>query len=201
MNIAYASSFVTYFLAHFKNIDNVVRIVLFGSVARGEATKESDVDLFIEIKKTTKKEEREIKRIEESFYQSREAALFKIQNIENKLSIKIGRLSDWKDLASSIASTGIVFYGPYESGVQSPGSKQYIIVFWNGIGKNRGSFLNKLYGFTVKKKRYDGLLVKTNGKKLGKSCIMVPIIYKKEIFHLLQKHKVQAKVQEIYSKD
>jgi len=55
MNIIYASSFVTYLLAHLKNLNNITKIILFGSVARGEATKESDVDLFIEIKNKTKK--------------------------------------------------------------------------------------------------------------------------------------------------
>ncbi len=201
MNISYASSFVTYLLTHLKNLNNVTKIILFGSIARNEATKESDVDLFIEIKKKTKKAEREIRNIEESFYQSREAALFKTQGIENKLSVKLGKLAEWKDLAESIASTGITLYGPYETSERPSGAQRFVIVFWNGIGKNRGSFLNKLYGVTVNNKHYDGLLARVGGKKLGKSCIMLPIASKKDMFRLLQEHKVQAKVQEVYSDD
>ena len=58
--------------------------------------------------------------------------------------------------------------------------------------------MNKLYGFKVKDKRYEGLLEKYNGNKLGKSCIILPINYKREIFKLLEKYKVQAKVMEVF---
>jgi len=195
---AYASYFVSYLLCNLENIENVQRIILFGSVARDEGTKESDVDLFIEVKKKTKKIENEIKRMIEGFYKSREASLFKLKGIDNEISIKIGELKEWKDLHKSIASTGIVLYGNYEISELPFGVKNYIIVFWEEIGKNRGAFLNKLYGFKVKDKRYEGLLEKYNGNKLGKSCIILPINYKREIFKLLEKYKVQAKVMEVF---
>ena len=38
-----------------------------------------------------------------------------------------------------------------------------------------------------------------NGKKLGKSSIMIPIQHKDELFKLFQQYKVQAKTIEIYS--
>ena len=195
---AYASYFVSYLLCNLENIEDVQRIILFGSVARDEGTKESDVDLFIEVKKKTKKIENEIKRMIEGFYKSREASLFKLKGIDNEISIKIGELKEWKDLHKSIASTGIVLYGNYEISELPFGVKNYIIVFWEEIGKNRGAFLNKLYGFKVKDKRYEGLLEKYNGNKLGKSCIILPINYKREIFKLLEKYKVQAKVMEVF---
>ena len=195
---AYASYFVSYLLCNLENIENVQRIILFGSVARDEGTKESDVDLFIEVKKKTKKIENEIKKMIEGFYKSREASLFKLKGIDNEISIKIGELKEWKDLHKSIASTGIVLYGNYEISELPFGVKNYIIVFWEEIGKNRGAFLNKLYGFKVKDKRYEGLLEKYNGNKLGKSCIILPINYKREIFKLLEKYKVQAKVMEVF---
>ena len=82
---AYASYFVSYLLCNLENIENVQRIILFGSVARDEGTKESDVDLFIEVKKKTKKIENEIKRMIEGFYKSREASLFKLKGIDNEI--------------------------------------------------------------------------------------------------------------------
>ena len=51
MLIPYASYFVSYLLDHLKNKNTIERIVLYGSVAREESTKESDVDIFIESKK------------------------------------------------------------------------------------------------------------------------------------------------------
>ena len=194
----YASYFTAYLLSNIKNVNNIERIVLYGSVARGEATKESDIDIFIEIKEKGKKVEKAIKEIETNFYQSREGALFKSRGVDNKFSIKIGKLQDWKDLYKSIASSGIVLYGPYEAKELPLGVKHFIIVFWEKIGKNRGSYLNKLYGFNVKNKHYKGLLEKFAGKKIGKSCVMMPLEYKNEIFNLIKNHKVKAKVLDIF---
>ena len=57
----YASYFTAYLLNNLGSIKNIERIVLYGSVAREEATKESDIDLFIEIKEKRAKFENEIK--------------------------------------------------------------------------------------------------------------------------------------------
>ena len=44
---AYASYFSSYLLANLKDKESIETIILFGSAARDEATKESDVDIFI----------------------------------------------------------------------------------------------------------------------------------------------------------
>ena len=51
--IAYAQNFVSFLLDKLteKEIANIKTIILFGSVAREEATKGSDVDIFIDIYK------------------------------------------------------------------------------------------------------------------------------------------------------
>lgn len=195
----YASYFAAYLVNNLGSIDNISRIVLYGSVARDDATKESDIDIFIEVKKKTKKFEREIKEAEERFYLGREAAIFRAKGVDNRFSIKHGVLKDWKDLYRSIASTGIVLYGPYEAQGLPSGTKHSVIIFWEKIGRNRGSFLNKLYGFTVKGKRYPGILLKFNGKRIGKSCVMLPVQYKNDVFKLIRGHEVKAKVLEVFS--
>ena|SRR3989344_3763474 len=194
----YASYFVSYLLNNLKNINNIERIVLYGSVAKEETTKDSDIDIFIEVKKDTKKFEKDIKDIEKNFYQSRESTIFKSKEIDNMFSIKIGKLKEWKELSRGIASTGIILYGPYETKELPSTIKHFIIIFWNKIGKNRGSFLNKLYGVKIKQKYYEGLIAKLNGKKIGKSCIMLPIQYKNDIFKLLKEHEVEAKNLEVF---
>lgn len=194
----YASYFAAFLLSSLKSTDNIVRIVLYGSVAKGEATKESDIDIFVEVKKKTGRFLKELKDAEERFYESREAALFNAKGMENRFSIKSGNLQDWKELYRSIASTGIVLYGPYETRELPSGTKHYIIVFWDGVGRNRGAFLNKLYGFTVKGKHYPGLLLKFGGRKLGKSCIMLPVEYKGDLFRLVRTHEVNAKTFEVF---
>jgi len=194
----YASYLVAYLLNNLKSFDNIERVVLYGSVAKNEATKDSDVDLFIEVKEKTKKFEKELKEVTDNFYESREASIFKAKGISNIISIKIGKLKEWKDLYKSIASTGIILYGPYEAKELPSGVEHFIIIFWDNIEKNRGSFLNKIYGFKIKGKHYAGLLEKFGGKKIGKSSIMLPVQYKKDIFSLISDHKVKAKSIEVF---
>jgi len=197
----YSSYFVAYLLDNLeeKEKNNIERIILFGSAARGEAEKESDIDIFIEVIKKTKKFEQEVERATERFYKSREAALFKVKGAENQFSIKIGKLDEWKDLERSIASTGIVLYGHYESKKIPSGMKHSIIIFWDKTEKNRGAFLNKVYGFKIRGKRYPGMIEKLNGRKLGKSCIMVPIEKREEILKIIKKYKVNAKITEVWA--
>ncbi len=196
---SYASYFSAFLLSNLKSKNNIARIVLYGSVAKGEATRESDVDIFVEVGRKTRKFEREIKQIEESFYSSREASLFRAKSVENRFSIKYGRLKDWKDIYRGIASTGIVLYGPYEARELPSGTEHSVIVYWEKIGKNRGSFLNKIYGFKAKNKRYPGILLRFGGRRIGKSCLMLPVQYKNEVFKLLREHEVKAKTLEVFS--
>lgn len=194
---AYASYFVSYLLSSLDELSTIDQIILFGSVARGEADKHSDVDIFIEMKKKETLKKR-INKIVEEFYGSREAFLFKNKGIDNKIHVLMGRLGEWKELGGSIQSTGVVLYGPYIS--SQPGStRKQVIISWDKIGKNRGAFLNKVYGFSVKGKKYPGLIEKLGGRKTGKSSIMIPLEYRKELFDLITKYKVDARMIEVYA--
>ena len=193
---AYASYFVSYLINNFKKIENISNIILFGSAAKGEAKKSSDIDFFIEVKRNSKNFEKEIIDLVNDFYKSREALIFKTKGIDNKINVIVGKLEDWADLRKSIESTGIVFYGNYiASDVKG---KKHIIFFWDKIGKNRGAFLNKIYGFNSKGKRYIGLIENFNGRKLGKSSFMVPVEYREEIVKLFKHYKVNSKIIDVY---
>lgn len=195
----YAQYFVAFLLNNLNKPENITRIILYGSVARGEATNKSDIDIFLELKKRTKRIEEDIRNAENKFYLSREASLFKVKSISNKFSIKMGDLREWKDLYTSIASTGIVLYGPYEARELPSGVKHSIIYYWDSIGKNRGAFLNKLYGVKIKNKSYPGILAKFGGQRMGKSCIIIPIEHRSEVEKLIKAHKVSAKVHEVFT--
>ena len=193
---AYASYFVSYLINNFKKIENISNIILFGSAAKGEAKKSSDIDFFIEVKRNSKGFEKEIINLVNDFYKSREALIFKTKGIDNKINVIAGRLEDWTDLKKSIESTGVVLYGNYiASDVKG---KKHVIFFWDKIGKNRGAFLNKLYGFNSNGKRYLGLIENFNGKKLGKSSFMVSAEYREDIVKLLKHYKVNSKIIDVY---
>lgn len=197
MNKAYASYFVSYLINELDELQNVNKIILFGSVARGEATKESDVDIFIDIKEKSKRIESKINKILNSFYKSREALIFKTKGIDNKINIIMGKINEWPKLRDSIESSGIVLYGNYIS--SNVRGKKQVIIFWDKIGKNRGAFLNKIYGFKANKKAYKGLIEILGGRKIGKSSIMIPVENKEEIFKLFKGYMVNAKILEVYA--
>lgn len=194
--LAYASYFVSFLLDGVDNLSNIHRIILFGSVARDEATGESDMDIFIETRKKDKKFEKQINEVVDKFYKSREALLFKSKGIDNKINIISGKIIDWPKLKDGIEGSGIVFYGPYVS--LSTSGKKNVIISWDKIGLNRGAFLNKLYGYKIGGKVYRGLIEILGGKKLGKSTIMIPVEHRAEIFGLLKKYKVNAKLVDVY---
>ena len=123
-------------------------------------------------------------------------SIISAKGIENKFQVIIGKLDEWKELKNSIESTGIILYGPYiNSNIKG---KKHLIVYWESIGKNRGAFLNKLYGFKTKDKKYSGLIEISNWKKLGKSSMLIPIEDKNKLFDLIKKYKVNSKILEVY---
>lgn len=193
---AYASYYSSFLLAQMPPEGTISRIILFGSAAKGEASKESDIDIFIEVDKKSTSIEKKIAKLTEAFYKSREALLFKARGIDNKINIIVGRLSEWKELQKSIESTGILLYGRYSA--SEKGGKKFALIFWDSIRINRGAFLNKLYGFKINGKKYPGFLEKNEGKKIGKSSIMIPIEHSEEVLELIQHHKVKAQIIEIY---
>jgi len=194
---AYSNYFVSFLLNELDNVSNINQIILFGSVAKEEATKNSDVDIFIDLKRKDKNFDGIIKKIEDRFYKSREALLFKNKGIYNKINVIIGKLEEWKDLKDSIESHGIVLYGPYIP--EKIGGRKHVIVLWSKIGENRGAFLNKIYGVKIRDKIYKGLVELLGGRKLGKSSVMIPAENKKDFLDLMKKYKVDYKILEVYS--
>lgn len=193
---AYALAFVSFLVREMKSgVRLIDKVVLYGSVAMGAATKESDVDIFIETRKSIKPE---VENILARFYKSKEAMLFRLKRIENEISIKVGDLKKWKELHRSISSTGIVLWGDYEATGPPIGTKREIIVYWSGMHKNRTAFLNRIYGFGSGGKKRTGLIEVWDGKRLGKSCVMVPAKYRNEVMDLAKKYGVNLKAIEAF---
>lgn len=194
---AYSSYFVSYLLYELRDYENIKNIILFGSVSTGNATSESDVDIFVDVKKDSSKLKKDVEKILERFYKSREALIFKNKGVDNKINIIVGKLDDWADLKKSIESTGMVLYGNYSSSGNS-GGRKYALISWDKIGKNRGAFLNKVYGFKVGEKRYKGLIETFGGRKIGKSSLMIPVEHKEDIFKAIKEYDVNASILEVY---
>jgi len=172
----------------------VQRIFLFGSVSAGTATPNSDIDIFFDVVGTAneiKLLKRQIITSIDHFQLSNEGLLFKLQGITNDISPQVGKVEEG-DLYASIVENSIELYGPFQAKVT--GGDPHLILYWEKVGRNRGAFLNKLYGYNVGNRHYSGLLEKIKGVKIGKSAILFPLVQKNKVQQLLEEYDVQYHV-------
>lgn len=198
----YAFAFTDFMVNNIEEkwLDDMNSIILFGSVAQNRASKESDIDIFFDVimpKSKISNFRRALLKIKEKFLLTNEALKFKSKKIYNEINFSIGNLKEWPEMKKSISSGGLILYGRYGGIFQRKGLKHYLIFFWESIGRNRGAFLNKLYGYRVKQNRYKGFL-DAKGMKIGKSAALIPIECKDEFIRILQKYKAEYKILEVY---
>ena len=195
--IAYANSFVSFV---FPNLVNVNEIILFGSVAREEATIKSDVDLFFNVdsNKVAKKLEKEIKILLDKFYKSKIAEIWSMKDITNNINIKVGNLDKWS-LKRSIVSDGIVLYGRYK---KTPEKLKGFVYFNLSPIKNitkRNRILRRLFGRKEKTYLTEGIIEKDGGKKLSALSFTVPLVQGQAIIKLLSSEKIDYTFFEFWS--
>lgn len=197
--IGYALSFAS-FLLDSKTGERIDKIILFGSVARGDFDEESDIDLFIE---TDEINESEINKMLGLFISSRINETWKLKGVRNDISVKVGRLKEWA-LRRDVISSGIMLYGKYN---EMPGKMNYYLLIKMDVSRFKPSrqmgIWRKLYGYRqrIGTKVYigKGLVEMLGGKKLGKTLILVPMEKRREIINFLNKNKVIYMVNELWS--
>lgn len=200
---SYANSFVSFLLKNKEIFKNINQIILFGSVSREDFTKKSDIDLFIDLKKPNSKIKEKIETISKLFKKTKIAENWRIKGISNEISLKIGILEKWKNLHRSIITDGYILYGKYK---EIPGDlKHKTVIILDVSEKTRNEKVKlwrELYGYKQKvgDKNYvsKGIIEKLNGKKIGKSTIMMPINNTPEIINYLKKNKIKYKIYEIW---
>ena len=172
-------------------LKRVCSVLLFGSAARFSASEKSDIDIFFNVSAPKRFQlalRSKLNKSCERFYLTNTALEFKSKGVDNELSIKTGKLKEWKDLSKSMSSHGIVLYGKYTA--KPPDTEAYTILSWETPGKYKGALLNKIYGYKANNKRYPGLLEKNSGTKLGKATIMVPAQSKDIFIDVLEKYGI-----------
>ncbi len=202
--IGYASDFVSFLIENLKKeeIEKIKRIILFGSVARKEASKDSDIDIFIDIivktKKYRKKIEGRIKEIKKDFSESMKFQKYwKLQNINNDINIIIGKLEEWK-LKDSMVGSSIVLYSSFSQRIGEGENK--IILRWLPIKNNshRVMINKKLFGYKHYDKEDKGLLEKFAGEKLGTNVIMIPAENLDSFLKVFKKYNVSVKIKRVF---
>jgi len=193
--LAYAGHFVSFLLQNIeqKTLENIKEIILFGSVARGEAGKASDVDIFINVFRGDKATEKPIQAIVKKFYASAQfKGYWKLIGVENEIKCIVGRLEKWKELEPSIISNGVLLYGKYTGLAKG---KAFVLVYWGKAKPESKRVLlsKKLYGYAYKGREYSGLLESAEATKLGSNCLLVPLENSKGVMQVFKDLKVQAR--------
>lgn len=175
---------------------SVDRVVLHGSIARGDFDKESDIDLFVE---TDKKKKKQIEKVLELYKKTKEYEKYKLGGIRNELAIKCGRLDDWKDLKRSIISSGVVLYGRFVDKPEGLAQKVLFILDISKLSRTRKMKIwRKVYGYKQKvgKKIYvsEGLVE----ERVGRGAFICSLENAERVLKLLQKEKIKYKLMEIW---
>ena len=199
----YASGFSYFLLKHLEKsqLEKIRHIILFGSVAQGRAGNDSDVDIFIDVSlppSGIRRFRSLISRKRDSFLLSNEGLSYKESGVYNTINITVGDLSQWDEMKKSISASGIVLYGQYRTGFTRKNLCHSVIFFWEAEGKRRGAFLNKLYGYSVKGKRYPGSIQKLKATKIGKSAAIVPAESSQKLMKIMENYKINYKTIEVF---
>ncbi|MBI4453053.1 nucleotidyltransferase domain-containing protein [Candidatus Woesearchaeota archaeon] len=202
--IAYAVDFTSFFIQNIEEVERheIKNIILFGSIARADFDKNSDVDIFIET--ANKNIEIKAEKILNDFYKSlKYTKYWRLFGVNNEISLKVGELDKW-ELKSSIISNGVILYGKYRSDVTETKTKQYTLfeLKIKGKRKNMIRIWRKLYGYKQKvgKKWYntDGLIKHFNGEKIGKAIFIIPIENTQPVLKYLKDNKVTCLIHNIW---
>ena len=196
--IPYAIDFVSFLMQKIKEKSEIKQIILFGSVAREEASAESDIDIFIDLIRENKNTENEIKKILDNFKESvKYKNYWKPLGIENEIKPLIGKLENWKDLQSSMIANGIILYSRFKPEIKEGKHKTFFI--WENVNPNnkRVLFNKQLLGYKQKEKFYQGLLQKYSGERMGKGCILVPLEHANQFHQLFKKYKITVKIKKV----
>ena len=200
--IAYAIDFVSFLMQNLKEADKIKNIILFGSVARDEVAKDSDIDLFIE---TDEKLEEKISKVKEDFYNSiKTKKYWALFNIKNEINCSVGKLEDWKELERSIIFNGILLYGKYSGKIKT--KPYYLFTISQTKDRNKNiSLWRKLYGYKqkVNNKSYEskGLIKEYDGKKLSRATFIISSKYSGNIEKILKKNDIKYELIPLFKEE
>ena len=194
--IAKAIDFVSFIV---ENKIKLTKAILFGSVLTKNFDVESDIDIFLE---TDEKEDNLNMLLNE--FEKTKGETWRFKNIENPISLKIGKLEKWPSLRRSIQSNGLLLYSSYKEVPEKIENYILFILNFRKISRSKKvSLWRKLYGYSqkIKNKVYinKGLIKKLEGKKLERSVIAIPSSNAEEFKDFLHKNKINYELYEIWS--
>lgn len=196
--ISYSMDFASFLMQNLKDKENISSIILFGSAARGEAEKDSDIDIFIDVSSGEEKIEKEVKTITNRFFDSVKLKTYwKLLGITNEISVIVGKLEEWK-LKDSMLGSSVILYQKYAPKLEA--GKNKAVLSWNNIEPNskRVMLNKKIFGYNYYGKRYKGAIEKYSGKKLGANVIIIDIEHLNFFIKEFHNFKVPVRILRVF---
>lgn len=200
----YIYDFLSIIFDKLKDKERIKSIILFGSTARGTQRKDSDIDLFIDCKKSEEQEIRLIVQESLNEFELKASKSWNLKGIKYPIIPIIGDIEEtrWSELHKEISNTGIILYGTYLA--KSINRKHHVLITYNLTKcsqKKKMKILRNFYGYANKKgkKKYvkSGLVTSLNGEKIQNS-IMIDISSHKKILEEIKKNKIPYTIRDLW---
>jgi len=200
----YIYDFLSVLFDKLKDKGKIRNIILFGSFARGNPRKDSDIDLFIDVEEENKTEIENLMKESLNEFEIKSEKSWKLKKIINQISPIIDNinLERWDELRREININGIVLYGKFER--KSEKNKHLVLIKYDISKldqKNKMQIIRKLFGYSLKKEKKNyiqyGILQRLGAEKISNG-ILVDIAKYKEIADILRKNKVQIKIEDFW---
>lgn len=195
--ISYAIAFVSFLMRQPEIKTNMIKSVyLFGSVARGDFSAKSDIDIFID---TDKKNEdllaKITKKSAKNFLNSDERKKFLMLGVKNEINVKYGDVKEW-ELYSSIKSEALVLF----SSSVTPFFKKHFLVEVKPISNiaKRNKIIRKLIGRKEKYRKETGLVSVSGGIVIDSRHFIIPAETLKDILPIFSKERVLYELREVW---
>ena len=201
---SYVYDFLSSLFDHEETLSSVRKIILFGSIVRGDFHPDSDIDLFIDTLSAPQIEK--IVQKEQSLFEKRIEKTWELRGIALPFKIQVGDLNHprWEVLRDQIAQYGKIIYGPYE---QAPRDLQHYTLLTYDLGalkqKKKMSFIRAVYGYKSKKGKVEyskkGLLEEVGGQRVGTNSLLVPRDKVREIRSLFNSYRLTPRIKDIWA--
>jgi predicted nucleotidyltransferase len=183
------------------NNKKINQIILFGSVAKDDFDKESDIDIFID---TEEDIEKEYKNALFNF-EKRSERTWKLKEIDFPINSIRDNLKKekWDNLRQEISSNGIILYGRYKKELKELEHKIMITYSIKKLNSNKKmKIIRILNGYkNIKNKKVyiqKGLIEKTNSKKIDTNSIIIKYDYLNDFKKIFKDNKVSYTIKEIW---
>jgi len=176
-----------------RRVEGIVGVILFGSYSRGDFEEGSDIDLLAIFE-----DEKNLENNLRDMYEITSKSSLFIQAIGLTLKELVG-----SPLLESVLREGRIYYADQDvKKVLTSTHKPYALITYitnNLSPRERVTFAQKLEGRGKGRYRYDGLLQKLGGFKVGRGVLMVPQENLKTLTDYLEERKINYVIRYVWA--